>query len=93
MTTVFDCAGHVPTLSGNRYGHCALCHLDFMGETAWDKHRRGDHGGGRYCVDPAADVAVTKNGTPVARWWQDKKGRWHEGDRDVAADYWDKESA
>lgn len=75
------CQGHVPAVTGNRFGHCGVCHLDFMGEAAFDKHRRGHHDGGRYCVDPSTDAAVTENGKAIAEWWQDDKGRWHEGQR------------
>lgn len=82
-------AGHIPPTSGERFGHCAKCHLDFMGLAAFDKHRRGPHGA-RYCVDPATDDATTHTGRPVAHWRQDDKGRWHEG---LESDYWKKENA
>ena len=74
------CRGHIPSVTGERFGHCGVCHRDFMGLAAFDKHRRGPHGA-RYCVDPDADTATTETGNPVARWWLDKRGRWHEGDR------------
>lgn len=82
-------AGHIPAVTGERYGHCALCHLDFMGEAAFDKHRRSG-GAGRYCINPATDDATTRTGRPVAEWWQDEKGRWHEGAR---SEFWKKEDA
>ena len=74
------CTGHVPAVTGERYGHCGVCHRDFMGLAAFDKHRRGKHGA-RYCVDPATDDERTATGRPIAEWWQDGKGRWHEGAR------------
>lgn len=81
----FDCAGHVPEKTGERFGHCAACHLDFQGLGAFDKHRRGPHTA-RYCVDPAQDEERTDAGGPVATWWQDDKGRWHEGARNTRFD-------
>lgn len=75
-----SCTGHVPPTTGDRYGHCGACHRDFMGLSTFDKHRRGPHGE-RYCVDPAADDATSSTGRPIAEWWQDSLGRWHEGAR------------
>ena len=72
--------GHVPPITGERYGHCGVCHRDFMGLAAFDKHRRGPHEA-RYCVDPAKDREVTESGNARAVWWMDARGRWHEGDR------------
>ena len=72
--------GHVPALTGERYGHCGVCHRDFMGLTAFDKHRTGPHDD-RRCVDPATDDRRTPTGRPIADWWQDDRGRWHEGAR------------
>lgn len=66
----------------NAYGHCGACHLTFSGLGAFDKHRRGAHDGGRHCVDPATDVELTEKGKRKALWWQDARGRWHEGERD-----------
>lgn len=74
-----DC--HAPLLNGQRFGHCAACHRTFMGLGAFDKHRRGPWEA-RVCIDPAMDTATTLTGKPLARWWQDGNGRWHEGDRD-----------
>ena len=76
--------GHIPTVTGERFGHCGKCHLDFFGLGAFDKHRRGPHGA-RYCVDPATDDERTATGRPIADWWQDGKGRWHEG---VRGEFW-----
>ena len=76
-----SCNNHVPVITGNRYGHCGACHLDFMGLTAFDKHRRGPFPNGRHCIDPVTDTAITETGKPLAQWWQDDKGRWHEGAR------------
>lgn len=84
----FGCEGHVPPATGDRYGHCALCHLDFMGLGAFDKHRRMD-GAGRYCVYPPADEGRTPTGRPIADWWVDDRGRWHEGPR---SEFWKKEN-
>lgn len=75
-----SCTGHVPAVTGERFGHCAVCHLDFMGLIAFEKHRRGPHEA-RYCADPATDTERTAKGRPIADWWQDGKGRWHEGAR------------
>lgn len=72
--------GHVPAITGERYGHCGVCHRDFMGLTAFDKHRTGSHDD-RRCVDPATDARRTPTGRPIADWWQDGRGRWHEGAR------------
>ena len=72
--------GHVPAITGERYGHCGVCHRDFMGLAAFDKHRRGPQSA-RYCVDPAKDQEVTESGNARAVWWTDARGRWHEGDR------------
>lgn len=79
--------GHVPATTGNRFGHCAKCHLDFMGEAAFDKHRRGPHSA-RYCVDPATDDERTSTGRPIAEWWRDSRDRWHEG---AKSEFWNKE--
>lgn len=76
----WGCTGHVPTVTGERYGHCGACHLDFMGAAAFEKHRRGPQGA-RYCVDPVTDREQTKGGMLRADWWRDDRGRWHEGDR------------
>lgn len=35
----------------------------------------------RRCVDPATDDERTASGALIADWWQDDKGRWHEGAR------------
>ena len=78
------CSGHVPAVTGERFGHCAKCHLAFFGLGAFDKHRRGPHGA-RYCVDPATDDERTATGRLIADWWQDGKGRWHEG---VRGEFW-----
>lgn len=83
-----SCTGHVPAITGDRYGHCAACHRDFMGLAAFDKHRRGPYTD-RRCVDPATDTETTDTGRPLASWWQDDRGRWHEGDRG----YWDTREA
>lgn len=72
--------GHVPAITGERYGHCGACHRDFMGLTAFDKHRTGPHDD-RRCVDPATDDRRTPTGRLIADWWQDGRGRWHEGAR------------
>ena len=74
------CTGHVPAVTGERYGHCGACHRDFMGLTAFEKHRRGTYDA-RRCVDPASDEERTATGRPIADWWQDDRGRWHEGAR------------
>lgn len=84
MVNGWDCAGHVPASTGERFGHCAACHRDFMGLTAWDKHRRGPMTD-RRCVDPATDDERTAKGAPIADWWQDARGRWHEGAR---SEFW-----
>lgn len=84
----WGCTGHVPAKTGDRFGHCAVCHRDFVGERTFDRHRRGPMGD-RQCVDPATDDAATRTGAPIAQWWQDDKGRWHEGPR---SEFWkDKE--
>ena len=85
--TICGLAGHIPEQTGSRFGHCALCHRDFMGEGAWDKHRRSG-GAGRYCVDPATDDDRTSAGRPIAEWRQDDRGRWHEG---AKSEFWKKE--
>lgn len=82
----FGCTGHVPEKTGERYGHCGACHLDFMGVGAFEKHRRGPWEA-RYCVDPTSDDGATHTGRPLATWWQDERGRWHEGAQD---DRWNK---
>ena len=74
------CGDHIPAVTGERYGHCGVCHRDFMGLSAFEKHRRGPHGD-RRCVDPATDQERTKNGALRAEWWADARGRWHVGDR------------
>ena len=77
----WGCTGHVPAVTGERFGHCARCHLDFYGTAAFDRHRRGPQSA-RVCVDPVTDRARTKNGTLLAEWWRDDKGRWHDGARE-----------
>lgn len=77
----FGCTPHAHELkSGPRFGHCGACHLNFMGVGAFDKHRRGPHDA-RYCVDPASDDGRTREGRPIAQWWTDSLGRFHEGPR------------
>lgn len=76
----WGCTGHVAVNAGSRIGHCALCHRDFYGEEAWDKHRRGPWDA-RYCADPATDDRRTQTGRPFAQWRQDERGYWHEGAR------------
>lgn len=83
MGTCYEC--HAPLLNGQRFGHCAGCHRSFMGIVAFDKHRRGP-AENRVCIDPETDDAVTKTGKPVAKWWLDKNGRWHDGERDPRFD-------
>ena len=80
MSTCADNGCRIPAITGERFGHCGLCHQDFMGLAAFDKHLRGP-ATGRHCVDPATDDARTRTGRPIAQWWQDGKGRWHEGPR------------
>jgi hypothetical protein len=36
---------------GSSYAHCTSCHLTFSGETAFDKHRKGDDDN-RHCLLP-----------------------------------------
>lgn len=83
-----SCTGHIPAVTGERFGHCAVCHRDFMGLGAFDKHRTGPYDA-RECVDPATDDRRTPTGGPTADWWQDDRGRWHEGAR---GEFWGAEA-
>lgn len=42
-----------------------------------------------YYVDPATDARRTPTGRPIADWWQDGRGRWHEGAR---GEFWGADS-
>ena len=59
-----------PLPNRQSYGHCAVCHLTFIGIRTWDDHRRNGQ-----CINPETEPAKRK-------WWQDAKGYWHRGDRD-----------
>ena len=54
--------------NGNRAGHCAACCETFIGLTAFEAHRVGEHGTDRRCeLQP--------------KHWQDENGYWHHGDK------------
>jgi hypothetical protein len=51
--------GCPPPRDGSRRCHCAACHLDFSGLTAFDKHQTLDHGS--HCHDPATRGLVRRS--------------------------------
>jgi hypothetical protein len=57
--------------SGNRTGHCALCHQTWEGVTLFDKHQRVSADGLVICLDPAT-IEFPK-GYPLK---QDEWGTW-----------------
>lgn len=54
----------------NTIGHCPLCHNDFSGTTAYDRHISRDREGRMLCKDLA-----TLEG------WFDEKNVWHYGEK------------
>lgn len=44
--------------SGSSRAHCGGCHTTFSGDSAFDRHRRGDDG--RQCLDPDAAGLVPR---------------------------------
>lgn len=56
--------------NGSRAGHCSGCCETFIGLTAFEKHRIGDHNVDRRC-DTLTDG---ENG-----YWLDESGYWHHG--------------
>jgi hypothetical protein len=62
-----DCGETFP--GSNSAGHCAACCRTFIGLTAFDAHRVGDHG-----VDRRCEIRE--------KHWQDERGYFHYGPRD-----------
>lgn len=67
------CGNRFP--SGDRYGHCATCCRTFVGEKAFDRHRRD----GTCIMMP--ETYISSNLNTVTGHWQDSRGFWHFGDR------------
>jgi hypothetical protein len=55
--------------NGSRAGHCAGCCETFIGNTAFEAHRAGEHG------TPERRCEIGPNH------WQDDRGHWHVGPR------------
>lgn len=68
-----DCGTVFP--NSHRVGHCGKggCHETFVGLTAFDAHRVGQHGVNRRC-----EIRE--------KHWQDDRGFWHYGPRDPRFD-------
>ncbi|WP_425490322.1 hypothetical protein [Brachybacterium halotolerans] len=58
--------------NGSRSWHCGGCHETFVGERAFERHRRTGKSG-RYCLDP-------RDGAPREAWRRERDG-WHYGPR------------
>ena len=66
--------------SGNRAGHCAACCETFIGQTAFEAHRVGEHGVDRRCIDLIAAADAYEMGEEnAAPFWTDERGYWHHG--------------
>lgn len=79
--------------SNNTAGHCAACHETFIGLSAFDAHRIGEHGNNRRCEIQPYETP-TETGTRYGH-WQDKRGYWHHGRKLTAAEkdkLWNKEA-
>ena len=63
--------------SGTQAGHCAACCETFIGNTAFEAHRVGEHGKDRRCQIQPYETA-TDNGTRYGH-WADQNGYWHHG--------------
>lgn len=57
--------------AGNWTSHCGGCHETFASLSLFDRHRVGDHGADRRCLNPAE---MTDSGAPLA---QDEHGTWY----------------
>lgn len=57
--------------SGNRTGHCSVCHETFEGVALFDKHQRNSDDGSFECLNPI-DMEFPK-GYPLK---QDEYGTW-----------------
>lgn len=54
-------------LTGNKC-QCVVCGEVFSTVSNFDKHRKGDHDGGRYCIDPK-DANLTLRETQNGSYW------------------------
>lgn len=78
--------------AGNQAGHCASCCQTFIGNTAFENHRIGEHGtpDRRCAIQPYETVG--DDGKSRYGHWKDDRGYWHHGrkltDEDKKARGW-----
>lgn len=70
--------------SGAGRAHCGACHITFSGDSAFDRHRRGE--GDRRCLDPASVGLVPRENRLGGAIWG-HAGTWNprEGSADSPA--------
>jgi hypothetical protein len=55
---------------------CVVCNEVFSTEKNFDKHRKGDHEGGRYCVDPKSVNLELRSSQNGPYWVEPNKNKW-----------------